>query len=253
MDIKNKRVVITGATSGIGQHILKEFAKVEGVEIVACGRKIENLPTGSNIFPFKADISKSDEVDALFDFSIAKMGGIDIFFANAGFAYYERFSSDSWQHIDNLFSTNITSPIYSLGKMIQINRGREFMVVMTCSVIGKLPFPGYSLYTATKFALDGFNSAMQYEMPSNGRLMMVYPVATRTEFFDRASVNTNMPHPYQSTKDVVSAILKGIKKNKQRVFPYPLIVPILYIANIFPFLLKIYFKIQQRKLKHRGF
>ena len=248
MKLENKRIVITGATSGIGLHLTKTLAEIKGTQIIAVGRKIENIPNAPNIIPFRADVSKPEEVDKLFQFAVEKMDGIDVFFANAGFAYYEKLGASSWEHVESIFSTNVVSPIYSLTKMIELNQSSEFMVVITCSLIGKLPFPGFSLYTGTKFALDGFNSAMQYEMPANGHLMMVYPVATYTEFFNRAAENSNMPWPHQHTSDVIKAVLKGIAANKKRVFPFPLIRSVLYLGNIFPFFYKMYWNVQKRKL-----
>lgn len=250
MNLQNKRIVITGATSGIGLDLAITIAKLKGVRIVAVGRDIEKIPAIDNIFKFKADVSKQNEMDALFDFSIQKMGGIDIFFANAGFAYYERLGVSSWNHIEDIFSTNVLAPIYSLTKMIETNKKSEFMVVVTNSVIGKLPFPGFSLYTGTKFALDGFNSAMQYEMPENGHLMMVYPVATYTDFFNRSAKESYMPWPRQTVKETTAAVLKGIKRNKKRVYPYPFIKVLLYTMNLFPFSMNIYHRIQQKKMNN---
>lgn len=250
MELKNKKIIITGATSGIGLHLMQEISKISGTQIVASGRKIENIQYAENVYPFKADVSEEKEVDALFDFALEKMGGVDVFFANAGFSYYEKLGASSWEHVDKLFATNVVSPIYSLTRMIELNPSNEFLVLITCSVIGKLPFPGFSLYTGTKFALDGFNSAMQYEMPVNGRLSLIYPVATYTDFFNLASENTSMPWPRQKTEDVVKAVLKGIRKNKTRIFPFPFIRPLLYIMNIFPFIYRIYSKIQQQKLSN---
>ena len=249
MDLENKRIVLTGASSGIGLHLLKVISQIKGTQIIAVGRRMDNIPEVENIIPYCADISIEEEVHGLFRFSIEKLGGIDIFFANAGYSYYEKIEKASWQHVESIFATNVISPVYSLSRMIELNKSSEFMVVITCSVIGKLPFPGFSLYTGTKFALDGFNSAMQYEMPQNGHLMMVYPVATYTDFFNRAGENANMPWPRQRTGTVVNAVLKGIAKNKKRVYPFPLIRPILYLMNIFPFIYDIYHGIQKRKLE----
>ena len=83
MKLQNKRIVITGATSGIGLGLLKLLVEIEGIRVVAAGRKTENLPAGENIFPFKCDVSEQTEVDNLFRFAVEKMGGIDIFVANA--------------------------------------------------------------------------------------------------------------------------------------------------------------------------
>lgn len=248
MKLENKNIVITGATSGIGLELLNNLSKIFGTKIVASGRKIENIPVKDNIFPFQADISNEKAVNDLFQFAVDRMGHIDIFIANAGFANYEKLETASWEKTESLFLTNVVSPIYSLTKMIELNKSRQFMVIITCSVIGKLPFPGFSIYTGSKFALDGFNSAMQYEMPDNGHLMLVYPVATYTEFFNRAGEKTQMPWPRQSAFDVVKAVKKGILKNKKRVYPFPLIRPLLYFMHIFPFSFNIYQSIQKKKL-----
>lgn len=250
MEIKNKRIVVTGATSGIGLELVKVFSTIEGTRIVASGRKIENVPSAENIYGFKADVSQPDEVDALFNFSIEKFGGIDIFIANAGFAYYGKFNNTDWNHVNNIFSTNVVSPLYSLAKMIDLNPVNEFMVLITCSGIGKLPYPGFALYTGSKFALDGFNSAMQLEMPDNGHLGMIYPVATYTGFFDHAEMKENqMPWPRQETKSVVSAIISGIDSNKKHIYPFPALKLLIYFSHIFPFLTNIYLKMQAKKLK----
>ncbi len=248
MNITNKRIIITGATSGIGAELLSQLRKDASIKIVACGRNTSKIEESPNVFIFKADISFPKQVDSLFEFAIEKMGGIDIFFANAGFAYYEKYSSFSWEHIQNIYSTNVTSPLYSLSKMLHYNKTNNFSVVITCSTISRLPFPGFSLYTGTKFSLDGFSRAVRGELPKNCHLMMVYPVATYTSFFDRASQNSNMPWPYQTTKDVVSAVLKGLKHNKKEVFPFKIIPLILYILNLFPFIRTIYTHLQNRKL-----
>jgi short-subunit dehydrogenase len=248
MNIENKRIVITGATSGIGLHLLKVISAMNGTRIVASGRKVENIPSGENIFSFQADISQEREVEALFDFALEKLGGIDLFFANAGFSYYEKLGAASWNHVENIFAANVISPLYAVTKMIALNPSNEFMVIITCSVVGRLPFPGLSLYTGTKFALDGFSRAMHYEIPDNGHLALVYPVATYTEFFNRAAPKSNMPWPRQQTSDVVKAVLKGISKNKKQIYPFPLIRPALYLVNVFPFIYKIYHHIQKQKL-----
>jgi Short-chain dehydrogenases of various substrate specificities len=249
MELKNKRIVITGATSGIGLGLLKSLVEIEGIRIVAAGRKTENLPAGENIFPFKCDVSEQAEVDNLFRFAGEKMGGIDIFVANAGYAHYEKLETPDWERMEKIYATNVFSPVYSLTKMIELNKTNECLVLITASAIAKVPVPGYSLYSATKASLDGFNTAMQYEMPSNVHLSMLYPVATYTKFFERADQKAVVPWPRQQPEAVVKAILKGIKRNKKRIYPFPFFRITMYFVNLLPFTRIIYLKWSQSGLE----
>ena len=113
---KNKRIVLTGATSGIGLLLLEKLAD-QGAYIIAVGRNISALKETSQITPFACDVSDPVNIDRLFNFALSKMGGIDIFFANAGFGYCEQLQSADWEHIDNIVRTNVYSPIYSLEKV----------------------------------------------------------------------------------------------------------------------------------------
>lgn len=249
MKIQNKRIVITGASSGIGFELVQKLSSFEGTKIIASGRNIEKIPLAKNIIGYKADISNQYETDKLFDFAIEKMGGIDIFIANAGFGYYERFRNKGWEHIDEIFKTNVISPLYSLGKMAELNSSKEFSVVITCSAIGKIPYPGMALYTASKFALDGFNSAYQSEIPQNGHLVMVYPVATYTRFFENANMKgKDMPRPRQHVSNVVKSIINGIEKNKKHVYPYRPISFLVWFTNLLPFTLNLFMSISAKKI-----
>lgn len=251
MKIQNKKIVITGASSGIGYELVQKLSAFEGTKIIASARNTQKIPQAYNVISFKADISNQAEIDALFNFAIETMGGIDIFIANAGFGYYERFSNKGWEHIDDIFKTNVISPLYSLGKMADINISKEFTVVITCSAIGKIPYPGMALYTASKFALDGFNSSYQSEIPQNGHLVMVYPVATYTNFFDNANMSKNdIPKPRQHVSKVVKSTIKSIEKNNKHVYPYSPFSFLVWISNLLPFSNKIFLSITAKKIRN---
>ena len=90
MDLFGKNVVLTGAASGIGAELLKRLCQ-ESANIVAADlNKVELDFKHPNSWTFEADLSQKQEVDNLFDFAREKMGHIDVFIANAGFAYYEK-------------------------------------------------------------------------------------------------------------------------------------------------------------------
>lgn len=233
---KNKRIVLTGATSGIGEMLLHKLISA-GAIVVAVGRNTEKLIETSNLYVFTTDISEKENIDILFDFALSKMGGIDVFFANAGFAYCEKLTSANWERIDKIFRTNVYSPIYSLEKMIEVCGEKEFSYVITASGVAQTPMFSFSIYTATKFAVDGFSQAMQLELPPNVHLTTVYPVAMKTEFFNRSGENAPMPPIFKQKPEVaVNKILKGVSRKKKYIRPMPLFNLTVWLMGVFPFI-----------------
>lgn len=156
MDLNKKRIILTGGATGIGKALLNLLLSYD-VQIVVGDlypEKIQAVP--DRLFPLKCDVSRQVNVDFLFQIAEKEMGGVDIFIANAGFAYYEKIEKEDWDHIKKIYHTNLISPIYAIEKMKALNRGRAYCVVVIASAMSKLPLPGYALYASTKAALDSF-------------------------------------------------------------------------------------------------
>lgn len=218
MEIKNKRIVVTGAASGIGWELIKQLSVYNGVQLVAVD--LQPLPEEIRGVSFiKTDLSKAEEVDNMFAQACFKFGEIDIFFANAGFAYYETVGEPNFERIEKIFRVNTLSPMYILQKMMTLQN--ENLTVVTASAMAKLGIPGYAFYGATKAALDRFADAFWYEHHPKNKLTLVYPVATRTNFFRTANrQNTPVtPWPSQTPKAVAEAIIAGVLNDKRQVFP----------------------------------
>jgi len=247
MDLHNKKIVITGATSGIGLEMIRQLQPFHP-EIVAVGRAIEKIPALPGVYPFAADISAQEGVDAVFDFALEKLGNIDIFIANAGFGYYEKIGAPDWEHARRIFSTNVLSPIYGLEKMLKICGEKKFTYAITASGFGRTYMPGYSLYCSTKYALHGFVSPMQYELPPNAHLCTIYPVAMETDFFNRAG-GEKMPRPFLSQKvtPAVRNILKDLQKEKRSSYPLRGLPLLIWLSSVFPFLLRMINYREKRK------
>lgn len=241
MNINGKKIVITGASSGIGRELLKMLAKYDA-DIIAVGRNIDKIPVvNERITPFACDISEKENVDKLFDFAVKKFGRIDLFIANAGFAYCEEINSADWNHAEKIFKTNVISPIYSFEKMKELNAGRKYTVVITCSAVSHVPLPGFALYCSTKAAVDQFAHTYRFEKNDKGKLTLVYPVAVATNFFKRSGDRAPMPFPVHPPKWVAFCILTGIKYNFHSVYPSLLYMLTYYIINrVFPFIYGIY-------------
>ncbi len=242
MELKNKRIVITGATSGIGKQLMIQLSKYEGVRIIAVGRKMRNIPIAMNIIPFKADISIKEEVDALFNFAQQKLGGIDIFIANAG--YVNTNEPTGWNDIDNIFKTNTISPIYSVQKMIESHlEQQEYLVAITISCLAKLSLPFKPLYVATKSALHGFIKSLRYTLPSNGHVSAIYPTGViHTSFFEDMTTTTNhkniVPGKKISSQKMARIIIKGIEKNKKEIYSSFCAKIKIILYQMFPFIQK---------------
>lgn len=241
MNLNGKRIIITGASSGIGLELLKMLSKYDA-SIIAVGRNVENIPIiNDRITPYKCDISKKENIDKLFDFALEKMKGIDIFVANAGFAYCEEINKADWNHAEKIFNTNVISPIYSFEKMKELNRGKYYTVAITCSAVSNVPLPGYALYCSTKAAISHFAHTYRFEKNDRGKLIIVYPIATASNFFKRSGEEVPVPFPIQPTKWVAFCMLLGIKFNLPVVFSSLLYAISYYTINrVFPFIYGIY-------------
>lgn len=252
MNIKGKNIILTGASSGIGQELLSKLSKFDDVRIVAVARCVDNIkPISNKVYPFSADLSNKDGVDSLFKYALEKVGKIDVFIANAGFAYLEKLKDANWEHIESIFTLNVFSPIYSLEKLAEQTETNPILFVSTISGAGLVSLPAYSLYCSTKAALHHFMQTYSFEKNNNIKLMNVYPVATRTDFFDKAaqSDDTPLPWPIQNTESVANAIIKGILRNEKTVYP-SLVFRMFYpIGRAFPFMLKIYSSIEKKKVR----
>jgi short-subunit dehydrogenase len=225
MNPENRHIVITGAASGIGRALLAQLSAIP-CTILAADINAETLRTAAEelsgqarIFTFVGDLTTEADTERLFQEAEQQLGHIDVFIANAGFAYYEQHTTPDWGHIERIFALNVFSPIYSAARMARHAAGRPYTLVMVASAMAYIAIPGYSLYAATKAALDRFAEAYRHDMPAQGHLMVVYPVATRTGFFAGAGQNVPVMPPSQAPEVVAKAIIAGLRAKKRKVFP----------------------------------
>jgi len=252
LDLNGKNIILTGASSGIGKEMLAILSAYKGVKIIAVARHIEEIPKAEGvIFPLSKDVSTKEGIDELFTSAKQILGDIDLFIANAGFAYLEKLETPDWSHIEKIYNLNVFSPIYSLEKLAEISSGKSVAFACTVSGAGLVSLPAYSLYCSTKAALHHFIRTYRYEQNSNLCITAVYPVATRTGFFDKATGENNTPLPFPSQKatSVARKIVRGIEKGKKNVFP-SLIFRLFYpVGRAFPFMLKIYSLLERKKVQ----
>jgi uncharacterized protein len=234
MNFMGKKVVVTGGSSGIGAGIVRELAG-RGAQVLAVSRSIkpEDLPY-ENVITAAFDLRSHDGVDALLDYAIEKLGVIDLLIANAGYGYYGKTEKPDWGQMEDIFSLNVFSPIYTLEKLCALYPKRPFNFAVTASVAGKLPLPGFSLYCSTKFAVDGFMRTFRYEMPDNAFVSVIYPVSTSTAFFKKSGDGVPAPGPVQPLDEAVEGIISGLEKDKREIYPSKVYTALNICSHICP-------------------
>ena len=167
IDLKNKKVLITGATGGIGGSLVKKFlslnAEVLGIE--NNNEKLEKLKKNFNKIKIKKfDISSHSQIEKFIDEVFEELGGLDILINNAGINRYSlslRMKEDEWQKVIdiNLTSTFLLSK-YAIKKMMKNNSGR---VINITSIVGHTGNIGQSNYAASKAGTVGMSKSLSIE------------------------------------------------------------------------------------------
>ena len=248
--IKGKNIVLTGANSGIGLEVLKILAKDNKVLCVDKSVDVLEAMTSENVIVMEKDVSSKQAVDEIFETALAKLGSIDIFYANAGYPYYEEFNYVDWERVQRMFETNVYSPIYSYQKYLEYLNGKKGIFAITISAIGTMAMPGFTIYSASKFAMHGFQEGLRLEMPKNVQLTCLYPVATDTGFFKAANeIEFKKPFPVQKPDVVARKMVKGIEKGKKTVSPCALFGLSKILMKFLPFVKTIHLALEKRKFK----
>ena len=250
--ITGKKIVITGASSGIGKAILTKLVEGEGNKIIAAARKVDKLyDFGSKVIPFSCDLSGQAGVDALFNKIAEEFGKADIFFCNAGAPYYEQYDYEDWDRVRRIFELNTISHMYIYSKYLHQLDGAEGRLVYTVSAMGEMATPGFALYASSKFAMKGFQEAIRYECPKNMKITCVYPVSTNTNFFSVATDGGQMgkPFPVQSPEEVAEAVVKGVEEGKKQIYPCAIFRPSKALMTLLPPVKTAYMAVEKSKLK----
>jgi len=167
ISFKNKKVLVTGATGGIGKEIIKKFFSL-GAEIVATGTKSEKLDEIKKNFPtikiIKFDISEHSRIEEFIDNVALELGGLDVLINNAGINQDNlslRMKDEEWKKVIDI---NLTSTFLlcknSIKKMLKNKYGR---IVNITSIVGHTGNLGQSNYSASKAGIIGMSKSLAYE------------------------------------------------------------------------------------------
>lgn len=246
--LRNKVVVITGASSGIGRAIALESAG-RGATVILIARSEDKLNdiaaeakelSGADAFVFPTDMGKADEIEATFKKIVSSVKHIDYLVNCAGFGKFENFMDSDMQDATNMFQVNVLGLMYFtrlVGRvMIEEKTGQ---IVNFGSIAGKVPTTKSAAYSASKAAVIQFSNILRLELkPFGVKVMTVNPGPVYTNFFNIADKSGNYVKNVQEfmldPDDVAWQVVHYFGSNKRELnLPISLAVAA-KLYNLFP-------------------
>ncbi len=248
MNYNKKVVVITGASSGIGEQSAEKFAQLHAI-VILVSRNEEKLQQISSrlskyqttVLVYACDISKKDQVDKMAKFVIEKFGSVDVLVNNAGFGIYDTVEKIKVEEMESQMSTNFFGMMYCikafLPKMLEKRSGH---IVNVASVAASIGIPGMASYCASKFAMLGFSESLYHELKGTGvGITVVSPIMVRTNFFDHVSFG-KMPR-YSSTsldpKTVANAVIKASSSPRLEIVVPQFVRFVIWLKQTLPYII----------------
>lgn len=192
MTVKNKVIVITGASSGIGEATAKQLAQ-NGAKVVLGARRENRLQTivkdieaaGGQAAYAVTDVTKSADVQNLVQVAQDQFGGLDVIFNNAGIMPTSPISALHTDEWDQMIDINIKGVLNGVAAVMPIfTAQKRGQIITTSSVAGIKSFAGSGVYGATKFAVRNLMEVIRMESAQEGtniRTVSLYPAAINTE------------------------------------------------------------------------
>lgn len=185
-----KTVLITGTSSGIGKATVFEFAKM-GWDVIATQRNPENesdFSSLSNVKLYALDVTNLESITRTLSQVHQDYGKIDVVINNAGYGVDGVFEAMSDEVIQKQFDTNVFGLMRVTREAIKLMRpSGGGTIIQISSMGGKITFPLYSIYHATKFAVEGFTESLHYELAQfNIKMKLIEPGPIVTEFYGRS-------------------------------------------------------------------
>jgi short-subunit dehydrogenase len=243
-NLRGKNAIVTGASRGIGPYIAKTLAG-QGVNLVLSARdatKLEDTRAacqalGVTAIAVSADVTSPADRSRLITTAERDLGQIDILVNNAGVEYPGALSELTIEEIDSILETNLRAPVhFSKAVLPGMLQRRDGAIVQVSSMAGKSGAPFNSIYSTTKFGLQGFADSMQFELDGTGvHMSTVCPgfVGEAGMWANRGEKAPAMVREVSPQK-VADGVLKAIRGSLEvLVMPTP-IRPLLALNQLFP-------------------
>lgn len=231
MNFKDKTVVITGASSGIGEELARQFATL-GARVVIAARNAEKLAElstaiageGGTVLAVPTDVGREEDCRHLINETVKAFGGIDIMICNAGISMRALLDDVDTEVLRRLMEVNFWGTVYCTKYALPWLQASRGSVVGVSSVAGLHGLPGRTGYSASKYAMTGFLETVRIENLRKGlHVMIACPGFTATNVRFTALTADGTPQgstPREEGKmmtasEVAHRIIKGIRRRKR--------------------------------------
>lgn len=222
------RVLVTGASSGIGRALVCELL-AGGAHVVGMARRQERLeqlaaelPAGSPFRSLAGDVTQEGDRGRAIAFCQAELGGLDVLINNAGIGFIRPFRDGTADEGRQVMEVNYFAAVEFIRQALPVLRqGKSPLIVNVGSVLGHRSVPGKSEYCASKFALHGFSDALRAELVADGiDVLLASPSTTASEFFQQATGDPQTAHGTQramSPAAVARRIVGAMRSGKHEI------------------------------------
>lgn len=260
MDLRNRPIAITGASSGIGMATALACAQV-GMPVAVGARREANLDVlvnrireqGGRAIAVRTNVDDPADCRRLIERTVEEFGSIYAVMANAGYGVERAVHEMTDESLRAIFETNFFGTMNTIRPALEHmlagrgsgtgETGPNGHIIMVSSCLSKLGTPWYGAYTATKAAQDHIARAMRLELAASGVLVSsVHPIGTKTEFFttaDRLSGGSFAVHTpdffMQTPERVARSIVRALRRERgSEVWTSTPIRVLLALATAFP-------------------
>ena len=244
------RVLITGAGSGIGLALAREYAR-RGHDLVlldidedAVSKAAGDLRSGgAGASAFKCDVGDYQEVWEVAERILRESGPIDVLVNNAGVAFMKEFKDTTLGEWERVMGVNLWGPIYVTKAFLpSMLARRSGHIVNISSMQAYFIPPGWSVYGVTKYGVSGLSEALRYELrPYNIKLTCVYPAIINTPFYDFLASGTPLLRTARTLirrgvgtppEKLATLVVNGVEKGKKRVIHHPVGKGVYYLRPL---------------------
>jgi short-subunit dehydrogenase len=205
--MKDKVIVITGASGGIGAAVTEMLGQ-QGARLVLAARSQKNLDTlaekvrqsGGEALVIPTDMGNPDQVKALAQQTLAHYGRVDILINNAGYGQYGPLTELTEDQIRQQFEVNIIGLLLLTQRLVPTMRlQRQGRIINIGSIAGVVTLPFGGIYHASKHALEALSDALRMELaPFNIYVSLIQPGPVKTQFFSTAADTAGQANPVGS-------------------------------------------------------
>jgi short-subunit dehydrogenase len=224
------RVLVTGASQGIGRALVAEAAR-RGMKVLAAARSQELLnelaaevrKSNGVVETVVADVTSSEDRHAMVDAAVQHLGGLDILINNAGIGATAHFMDSDPEILRKIFETNFFGTTETTRVFLPLlKQGVTPAIVNISSVVGKRAWPARSYYSSSKFAVAGFSESIRAELAKDGiDVIVVSPGLTQTNFSRNMleqKAKLQLDHLRgMSSEDVALAVLRAVERGSADV------------------------------------